>query len=356
MVVATTRPFAIVAMSGGVDSSVAAALLIERGYRVEGASLRLWDSPRRDDRVCSDHRDAGRVARALGIPHHEIDQRGAFERSVVAPFVEAYASGRTPNPCVACNSDFKLGVLLDWALARGADVVATGHYARVERRDGAPVLRRGADERRDQSYFLFSLGRRQLEHVVFPLGEWRKEDVRERAAALGLPVADKPDSQDLCFGDPAALVRARAAGGTAGDVIDEAGRVLGRHDGIERFTIGQRRGLGIAAASPLYVRTIDARASRVTVGTMPPRTRALVARDWSWTGAPVRDGETVLAQVRYRNRPLVARLVAHGGSRTVRIEFAEPASAVAPGQAIVVYRGDEVLGGGWIERAEAEAA
>ena len=356
MVVPTTRPFAIVAMSGGVDSSVAAAVLIEQGYRVEGASLRLWDSPRRDDRICSDHRDAGRVAQALGIPHHEIDQREAFERSVVKPFVAAYASGRTPNPCVACNGDFKLGALLDWALARGADVVATGHYARVERRDGAPVLLRGADERRDQSYFLFSLGGRQLESVVFPLGAWCKEQVRARAAALALPVADKPDSQDLCFGDPAALVRARAAGGVAGEVVDDAGRVLGRHDGIERFTIGQRRGLGIAAGSPLYVRAIDGPTSRVTVGATPPRARALIARDWNWTSAPAREGETVLAQVRYRHRPLAARVTVHGESHAVRVEFPEPVVAVAPGQAIVLYRRDEVLGGGWIERAEAEAA
>ena len=353
MGVSTSGRFAIVAMSGGVDSSVAAALLVEQGYRVEGASLRLWDSARTDDRICSDHRDAGRVARALGIAHHEIDQRAAFERSVVSPFVDAYASGRTPNPCVACNSDFKLGVLLEWALGRGADVVATGHYARVERRGGVPVLRRGADERRDQSYFLFALGRGQLERALFPLGDLRKEEVRARARALGLPVADKPDSQDLCFGDPAALVRARSRGGVAGDVVDEAGVVLGRHEGVERFTIGQRRGLGIAGPTPLYVRALDGGAARVTVGGAPPHAGSVCASRWNWTSPIPALEEVVHAQVRYRSRPVAARVAQPSGSDVVRVDFLEPAPAVAAGQAIVVYRGDHVLGGGWIDRAEA---
>src|SRR5882724_1546245 len=348
-----TARLAIVAMSGGVDSSVAAALLLEQGYRVEGVSLRLWDSVRRDDRICSDHRDAGRVARELGIAHHQIDQREQFERRVVAPFVAAYAGGRTPNPCVACNSEFKLGALLDWALAHGADVVATGHYARVERRGPYAVLRRGVDERRDQSYFLFALDQRQLAHVSFPLGEWTKDDVRRHAAGLGLAVADKRDSQDLCFGDPAALVRGRASGGLAGEIVDESGHVLGRHEGVEGFTVGQRRGLGVAAASPLYVRGIDGRSARVTVGAEPPRANALIAGGWSWTGEPAREGESVLAQVRYRHRPLEARVLPAPGEGAMRVVFTEPAAAVAPGQAIVLYRGDEVLGGGWIERAEA---
>jgi tRNA-uridine 2-sulfurtransferase len=344
-----TRPFAVVAMSGGVDSSVAAALLLEAGYRVEGATLRLWDPPRRDDRICSDHRDASRVATALGIPHTLIDQREAFERTVVAPFVAGYASGRTPSPCVACNGDFKLGVLLDWALARGADVVATGHYARLERRDGAPLLRRARDAERDQSYFLFSLRSRQLEHTVFPLGDLTKTEVRARAATLHLPVATKRDSQDLCFGDPAALVRARGGSSGPGEVVDEGGRRLGVHAGVERFTVGQRRGLGIAAARPLYVQALDAASRRVVVAASPPRACALYARDWNWTGRVPVDGATLLAQVRSRQPPLDASVCRLADGR-VRVDFQRFALAAAPGQAVVVYRGDAVVGGGWIEQ------
>jgi tRNA-specific 2-thiouridylase len=344
-----TPPRAVVAMSGGVDSSVAASLLLEAGYRVEGVSLRLWDSPRRDDRICSDHRDAARVAAALGIPHTRIDQRAAFEQAVVAPFVAAYASGRTPNPCVACNGEFKLGVLLDWALERGASVVATGHYARVEHRGTRRILRRATDRTRDQSYFLFTLDERQLAHAVFPLGEWTKAEVRRRAAERGLPVAEKLDSQDLCFGDPAALVRTRGLGGARGEVVDERGRPLGCHDGVEAFTIGQRRGLGLRAATPLYVRSIEGEVGRVVVGPAPPHCTALVASGWNWIDAPAAEDEPLVAQVRYRQSPLPVRVRAEGEGR-VRVTFDQPALAVAPGQAVVVYRGDEVVGGGWIDR------
>ena len=343
------RPLAVVAMSGGVDSSVAAALLLEAGYRVEGVTLRLWDSARRDDRICSDHLDAARVAAALGIPHTLIDQREAFERTVVGPFVAAYAAGRTPSPCVACNSEFKLGVLFDRALERGAERVATGHYARLGHGDGGLVLRRARDHARDQSYFLFALRRRQLAHIHFPLGDLTKAEVRGRAAALDLPVAAKRDSQDLCFGDAAALVQARGRGGGGGDVVDEAGRRLGEHVGIERFTIGQRRGLGIASATPLYVRALDARGARVVVGPTPPRCSSLFAREWNWLGEAPHEGEPVLAQTRSRQPPLPA-WVRSDGEGSVRVDFARPALAVAPGQAVVVYRADEVVGGGWIER------
>jgi tRNA-uridine 2-sulfurtransferase len=344
-----TPPLAVVAMSGGVDSSVAASLLLEAGYRVEGVSLRLWDSSRRDDRICSDHRDAARVAAALGIPHALIDERVAFERTVVAPFVAAYASGRTPNPCVACNGGFKLGVLLDWALARGAAIVATGHYARVERRGSHRILRRAADRTRDQSYFLFALGQRQLAHAAFPLGEWTKADVRRHAAKRGLPVAEKLDSQDLCFGDPAALVRERGLGGVLGDVIGARGEPLGRHDGIEAFTVGQRHGLGISAAGPLYVRSIDGESGRVVVAPTPPRCAGLVASGWRWIGAPAAEDEPLLAQIRYRHSPLPVRVRVEGEG-CARVTFDRPALAVAPGQAVVAYRGDEVVGGGWIDR------
>jgi tRNA-specific 2-thiouridylase len=343
------RPLAVVAMSGGVDSSVAAALLLEAGYRVEGATLRLWDSPRTDDRICSDHRDASRVAAALGIPHTLIDQREAFERTVVGPFVAAYAAGRTPSPCVACNGDFKLGVLLDWALVRGAERVATGHYARLEPARGGVVLRRARDLERDQSYFLFALRRRQLVHALFPLGDLTKTQVRRRAAELDLPVAAKLDSQDLCFGDPAALVRARGRGTGTGEVVDEAGRRVGSHDGVEGFTVGQRRGLGISSSTPLYVRGLDAARGRVVVGPTAPRCSSLFARGWNWLGEPPCEGEPLLAQVRSRQPP-VPVWVRPNGEGSVRVDFERPALAVAPGQAVVVYRADVVVGGGWIER------
>jgi len=336
-------------MSGGVDSSVAAALLVEAGYRVEGVTLRLWDSPRRDDRVCSDHRDASRVAAALGIRHTLIDQRDAFERGVVEPFVAEYAAGRTPSPCVACNGDFKLGVLLDWALAHGAERVATGHYARIDCRNGQPILCRARDLQRDQSYFLFSLRRDRLARILFPLGELTKADVRRRAAALGLPVAAKRDSQDLCFGDPAALVRARGRGGAAGDVVDDTGRRLGRHGGVEGFTVGQRRGLRIAAAQALYVQAVDGASAQVVVAPAPPQATCLAASRWNWLGAMPDEGESVLAQVRSRQPPLAAR-VREGAGGCVYVDFERPALAVAPGQAVVVYRDDAVVGGGWIER------
>ncbi len=341
------RSLAVVAMSGGVDSSVAAALLLEAGYRVEGVSLRLWDSSRRDERVCSDHRDASRVAEALGIAHAEIDHRAAFEKVVVESFVAEYACGRTPNPCVACNSDFKLGVLLDWAVRRGADFVATGHYARLRPTATGMALCRARDSSRDQSYFLFSLGPRQLSRTLFPLGEWTKADVRRHAAALRLPIAAKPDSQDLCFGDPGALVRSRGKGGGRGEIVDEAGRTLGFHGGVESFTVGQRRGLGVATGARMFVRALDAKEGRVVVGPNPPSAPAVIASGWSWTGEPADHQERLFAQVRYRHRPIPARVSGEGGGRA-RVDFEYPVLAAAPGQAVVVYRGDQVVGGGWI--------
>jgi tRNA-specific 2-thiouridylase len=350
-----SSPRAVVAMSGGVDSSVAASLLLEAGYRVEGVSLRMWDSPRRDDRICSDSRDAARVAASLGIVHTVLDQRAAFERAVVAPFAAGYAGGRTPNPCVACNGDFKFGVLLEWALARGADFVATGHYARIECRGSRRVLRRAADSRRDQSYFLFTLGQRQLAHVLFPLGEWTKAEVRRRAAERGLPAAEKPDSQDLCFGNPAALVRSRGLGAVRGDVVDDRGTRLGGHAGVEAFTIGQRRGIGVSAPAPLYVNAIDAGTGRVTVSRTPPRSTELAATGWSWVDRPAAEEEPLLAQIRYHQSPVPVH-VREGADGRMRVIFDRPALAVAPGQAVVVYRGDEVVGGGWIDRAVAAGA
>ncbi len=348
---ASPRPLVAVAMSGGVDSAVAAALLLERGYRVLGVTLRLWDADRKGDRICSDHRDASRVAAALGIEHHLLDRRSEFDRRVVTPFVDAYAAGRTPNPCAACNSQFKLGALLEWALARGAEAVGTGHYARLRRAPGGVGLLRGADERRDQSYFLFELSQAQLERTLFPIGDLTKEEVRAKARVLRLPVAEKPGSQDLCFGDPAALVARRSpAAGREGEIVAENGRVMGRHSGVESFTIGQRRGLGVAAGKPLYVRAIDAAGSRVTVGPAPPAASALVARDWRGVGEAADGDESLLARLRHRHPGTVAR-VREVETGRAELRFDRPAVAVTPGQAVVVYREEEVVGGGWIERA-----
>ena len=250
------RPLAVVAMSGGVDSSVAAALLLQDGYRVEGVSLRLWDSARRDARVCSDHRDAARVAEALGIAHTEIDQREAFERTVVRAFVAEYARGRTPNPCVACNGDFKLGVLLEWALRRGADFVATGHYARLRSTTAGMALCRARDARAGpiRTFCSRSVARNCRERcsrsatgrrgtcAVMPRPSacrWRRSRIaRTSASAI-----------------PRALVRSRGMGAKQGVIVDEVGSTLGRHGGVESFTVGQRRGLGVAASEPLYVRS-----------------------------------------------------------------------------------------------------
>lgn len=346
-----SRPIAVVAMSGGVDSSVAAALLVDRGFDVRGVSLRLWDSARTDARVCSDARDAARVAAALGIPHVTVDERPRFERELVRRFVASYADGATPNPCVACNGDFKFAALAEWARVWGAEVVASGHYARVAGGPGRRRLLRGTDAERDQSYFLFTVGPEALERALFPVGDRSKEEVRGLARRFGLPTAEKPDSQDLCFGSAAALVRARGRGGAAGEVVDEAGRVVGRHDGVERFTVGQRRGLGVAASAPLYVRAIDGRTNRVVVGRRP-EARAVLASGWRWTAGRPALGQRLTAQVRYRHGGVPARVDEADGSR-MRIAFDEPVVAAAPGQAVVVYRGDEVIGGGWIEQVEA---
>src|SRR6266545_7481537 len=304
----------VVAMSGGVDSSVTAGLLVEQGHDVQGVSLRMWEGET-GPRVCSDHRGAQEIASLLGIPHTLLDLRSQFVETVVKPFAQDYLHGRTPNPCVACNRDFKLGTLLRWAREQGADFVATGHYARVMRVDSASraSLFRGADRGKDQSYFLFSLGQDQLAHALFPLGEMHKTEVRARARQFGLPVAERPESQDICFGDYKVLVESYADESElrSGEVTDRSGKVLGQHGGIHRVTVGQRRGLGIS------------------------------------TGEAEIEAEV---QIRYRSAaiPCVIRPNCDGACE---VRFSKAFPAVTPGQAAVFYRGDQVLGGGWIERA-----
>ncbi|MGH7827151.1 MAG: tRNA 2-thiouridine(34) synthase MnmA [Candidatus Binatia bacterium] len=344
----------VVAMSGGVDSSVAAGLLVEQGYDVQGVSLRMWEGAKLGPRTCSDHRGAKDVAAMLNIPHTLLDLRSHFVEAVVKPFAGDYLRGRTPNPCIACNRDFKLGALLDWAKRQGADYVATGHYARIARsdRNRQCSIFRGADRLKDQTYFLFALSQDQLAHTLFPLGGMRKTDVREQAARMGLPVAEKPESQDICFGDYRMLVESYAGenelGG--GDIVDRTGTVLGRHDGIYGLTVGQRKGLGVSAPQPLYVLEIEERSRRVVVGTKDELgCDGLIAQGVNWIGSP--DGEESAAEVQIRYRsPAIPCTIRALRRDSCEVYFDDAYPSVTPGQAAVFYRGDRLLGGGWIER------
>jgi tRNA-specific 2-thiouridylase len=350
----TTRKKVVVAMSGGVDSSVTAGLLVEQGYEVEGVSLRLWECQREQPQNCSDSMGARTVADLLGIPHTVMDLRSDFVKTVVKPFVASYLKGRTPNPCVACNRDFKLGVLLDRAKAHGADYVATGHYARVSHaaNTGRASLARGADRNKDQSYFLFALSQEQLSQTLFPLGEMEKVEVRGVARRLGLPVADRPESQDVCFGDYRSFVESLTNPEDihGGEIVDRSGKVLGRHDGLYRLTIGQRKGLGISSPHPLYVLEIDEASRRVVVGEKDElNCQGFVADSLNWIESPETEEFSAEVQVRYRSSAVPCRVRLHDdGSCEARFEESFP--SVAPGQAAVFYRGEKVLGGGWIER------
>ncbi len=351
----------VVAMSGGVDSSVAAALLAEAGHDVIGLSMQLYDQ-RGEAGVqfgtcCTldDLYDARRVARAIGIPHYIVNFEREFNDEVVSDFVREYVAGRTPIPCVHCNSDLKFATLLARAQGFDAEVVATGHYARLDRDlRGRVRLRRGVDPGKDQSYFLFSLTQEQLARAAFPVGDLHKDQVREHARRLGLAVSNKKDSYEICFvpdGDYAAFVERHAPGALApGVVTDRAGRVLGRHDGTHRFTIGQRKGLGISAAIPLYVVDIRPNERTVVVGPRDALERAaMAASKVNWISgevppAPLRAD----VQIRYRHHAAPATIMPIGDDRA-SIVFDEPQPAITPGQATVFYCGEEVLGGGWID-------
>lgn len=350
----------VAAMSGGVDSSVTAALLIERGFEVVGITLQLYDhgaAAGRSGACCAgrDIYDASRVAERLGISHYVLDYESRFRAAVIDDFVDSYARGETPVPCIRCNQRVKFRDLLSAARDLGASALATGHYARRVVGSDGPELYRACDPARDQSYFLFATSREELEFLRFPLGELTKDTTRALARRLGLHVADKPDSQDICFvpsGSYARLVeRLRPEAREPGDIVDRSGQVLGQHNGIGLFTVGQRKGLGIAGGEPLHVLEIDPAGRRVVVG---PRAALAETRislaELNWLGAPAAEGMAVAAKLRSTQMPVPARLYLGSHAGEAELVLDAPAGAVAPGQAAVLYDGDRVLGGGWIRR------
>lgn len=342
------------ALSGGVDSATAAALLVEAGHRVVGVTMRLYNasgtSASSGGRCCGprDIEEARRVAEHLDIPFYVANYEEDFHARVMDNFVSEYAKGRTPNPCVRCNQYIKFTPLLKRTRALGADLLATGHYARIVERDGALHVARARDAQKDQSYFLFNMPKVALSTVRFPLGDLTKEEVRAHARRLGLPNADKAESQEICFvpdGDYASFVAARVPL-DPGEIVDEAGQVLGEHAGVHHFTVGQRRGLGLSRPEPQYVISVDALTRRVVVGPQASLDRqAIEVADLTWPGEPP-DRIRAEVQIRYRHQPRPAWIESRGDR--VSVTFDAPERAVAPGQAAVFYQNDAVIGGGFI--------
>jgi tRNA-specific 2-thiouridylase len=367
-----------VAMSGGVDSSTVAAMLVREGRTVVGMTMQLWNqrrlpelasadgTPSGSGRCCSldDVYDARRVAEQIGIPYYVVNFEQQFEEHVVKPFVEEYLAGRTPIPCTLCNNYIKFDRFLEMADSVGAHYMATGHYARVrlDPATGRYQLLRAVDDSKDQTYFLFGLTQSQLARTLFPLGELNKPEVRTIARSMDLAVASKGDSQEICFvpnGDYAAFMDAylKEKGveveRTSGEIVTTEGRTLGRHEGVHHFTVGQRKGLGIATGEPLYVIATDPASQRVTVGGNADLQCAhFIAKQVNWISiAGVPPGETVRAQVKIRNKHAAAEatLCGTGDANRVEVRFDQPQRAITPGQGAVFYDGDLVLGGGWIE-------
>jgi tRNA-specific 2-thiouridylase len=352
----------VLAMSGGVDSSVSAYLLKQQGYDVVGLFMRTGVHGAEDSRAdrkkgCCSAIDAGdgrRVADRLDIPFYALDFENEFER-IIDYFADEYVAGRTPNPCVVCNNWLKFGKLWSFGKQLNADFIATGHYAQIVLGEDGPELRRGLDPDKDQSYVLHGIKRAVLPHLLFPIGGLRKPEVRAIARELGLPVADKPDSVEICFvpdGDHARLVRERRPElQTAGHFVDRAGNVLAEHDGIERFTVGQRKGLGYAGGSRRYVLEIVSETNVVVLGDREDLLAGgLAASQVNWLTDPPNEPLRCTAKIRYRHAGALATVSALPEG-TAEVRFDEPQSAVAPGQAVVFYDANRVLGGGWIERA-----
>jgi tRNA-specific 2-thiouridylase len=361
-VLASRKTRVIVGMSGGVDSSAAAALLVEQGYDVVGITLKLWPQDcvnRAEDKCCGPQAvtDARAVSHTLDIPYYLVDDAEEFHQQVIRYFAEEYKAGRTPNPCVMCNEKLKFGTLISRARKLGAEKIATGHFARVERdaTSGRFLLKRGRDPRKDQSYFLFSLKQEQLARVIFPLGELTKQDTREKARECQLKTAEKEESMEICFVPDKDygkfLQQANLVQKHRGEIVDVHGRVLGQHDGIEFYTIGQRKGLGLAAARPLYVVDLDAKNNRVIVGdeSMLDRAEFMVERcNWIPFDEPPASFEAT-TKIRYNHPGAMATItpLPHGSAR---VRLHTPQRAITPGQACVFYQDDRVVGGGWIAR------
>jgi len=353
----------VVAMSGGVDSSTAAALMVEQGYEVIGVTLQLYDhgaAIAKKGSCCAgqDIHDARRVADKIGIPHYVLDYEDRFRESVIDDFADTYLRGETPIPCVRCNQTVKFRDLLKTAQDLGADVLVTGHYVQRIMGDDGPELHRGDDVGKDQSYFLFATTRKQLDFLRFPLGDMDKSETRRHAERFDLPVADKAESMDICFvpdGNYASIVeRLRPGACDPGEFVDLDGNVLGRHDGIIGFTVGQRRGMGISAAEPLYVVRIEPETRRVVVGPAEALlTEQIIVNEINWLGddAVGEAGVDIKIKIRSASTPIQARLILQPDNSAIVIP-AEPISGVAPGQACVFYHESRVLGGGWIVREE----
>jgi tRNA-specific 2-thiouridylase len=353
------RKRVVVAMSGGVDSSVAAALLLEQGYEVVGLMLRLWaEQGGAANRCCTPDAvaDARRVADVLGIPFYVRDYKDTFKQTVVDFFIEGYAQGVTPNPCVVCNRDIRFDKLLKEALSLGRDYLATGHYARVQPgQDGQFRLLKGLDPTKDQSYVLYTLTQERLAHVLLPLGSYTKSEIRHIAAAKQLPVFNRPDSQDLCFlgnGDYRAFLQRRAPQiAQPGPIVNTQGQVLGQHQGLAFYTIGQRKGLGIAAAEPLYVLQLDTLTNSLIVGAAAElgQTELSAGQVTYISGYPPHEPVAVTAKIRYKAKEIEARLTPLDATHA-HLTFTTPLRDITPGQSVVFYVGDQLLGGGVIVR------